>query len=751
MVCFSRHSREVRLRIRFWVWLALAGCVDGGQPPEVVETTTATTTSDTTVTTPTTQTTTSCVVSPPPPEYELISWDRIANYTPLAPDECLNPSTAVSVCHRYGPALGDLDGDGRMEVLWSGYADGDRVYPIDEIVPAQGNEPATLVPNPGLSSLAEIVAESPGMDGLLELMQVGLTGIVDLDGDGDQDIVLNAPWGTVGLMGFLNNQGVFTPMLMPAVLGVNGHHGPSAADLFDWDNDGNLDLSYQMSGPVSPDPSMALWSTNILLQDPDGGYQSAFWLVNDAVDAMRQVDQLGVVDVDGARFLLAAGNPGNAPNLHHPMLYSFDFDVDPEGFPVATVIDSATPSASDGTQMGGSIVQVIEADEDGVHWSSLLLRSVDDATLLVDKPLWDGLWIDATSEYGLPVSPNNYQGITGSFVHDNQLPWHFTQLDSHTFAVANGDDAGSWQHQDGQPIRPDFYMGRDQNIDFYQLDSTGRYTSITDQVVLDGVAGVAGQPGGSYLGFYERSGYAVWLASWIDEDNIEGKVLRSWLAQRVHPDGHHWATFSPVGTTSNVPAIGTEVFFTTDPACGDALQTLLVDERPYPELAGACGACGYTRMVVGEHDVGNVLTSPEVEFYMGPDVNGAPPVGTALLRYPSGTVQRVDEVAPGWNVPVEPETVQTTPNAQGTLITYQPRDVAGQPVPLTAFTPDQVEIWGVPVSFTASLSPAGVAEIIVIAPTVEDLAAWTVLHPNNTASTQVRIEGTQHRPRLFWP
>ena len=706
-------------------------------------------TAPTTITT--TQTTDSCLVPPPPPEYELISGERIAGYTPVATDECLDPSSGTQVCPRFGPAMGDLDGDGRMEVLWSGYADGARIYPIDEIVPAQGAEPAYLVPNPGLSTLAEIVAQNPSMEGLLEQIQVGLSGIVDIDGDGDQDIVFNAPWGTVGLMGFRNDQGAFSPLLIPPILGVDGHHGPDAADLYDWDNDGNLDLGHLMSGPVGPDPSMAQWSTNVLFQDSVGDYRTAFWLVNDGVIPMRKVDQFGIVEVDGEPFLLAAGNPGNEPNVHHPMLYRFDFDVDPEGLPVATVIDSATPSASDGTQMGGSIVQVIEADEDDLRWSSLLLRSVDDATLLVDKPLWDGLWVDATSEYGLAVSPNNHQATAGSWVHENQLPWHFTQLDSHTFAVANGDDAESWQHLDGQPLRAEFYFGRNQNIDFYQLDSVGRYAPVTDQVVMDGVSGVAGQPGGSYLGFYERGGYAVWLASWIEEDNLEGRVLRSWLAQRVRPDGHHWATFAPVGTTSNGPAIGTEVFFTTDPACGDELETLLADERPYADMAGACGACGYTRMVVGEHDAGHVLTSPEVEFYMGPDVNGSPPVGTALLRYPSGTLQRVDEVAPGWNAPVEPSTVQTTTTAQGVQVTFQARDVAGQPVRLTAFTSDQVQIWGVPVLFTASLSPAGVAEIIVTPPTTEDLAAWTALHPHNTSSTQVRIEGTQHRPRLFWP
>jgi hypothetical protein len=137
-------------------------------------------------------------------------------------------------------------------------------------------------------------------------------------------------------------------------------------------------------------------------------------------------------------------------------------------------------------------------------------------------------------------------------------------------------------------------------------------------------------------------------------------------------------------------------------------------------------------------------------MYIGAQVDQELPRGTVLLRWPSGTLQRIDDVGPGTLEPVEPITVEVQQDSAGATLRFLPVDVWGQAQPLQSFDSATVTAVGVPVQVVATLGADGAGEITVTAPTSTELDAWTASQTWSTGSTQLRIEGTDFRPRLFW-
>ena len=118
-----------------------------------------------------------------------------------------------------GVALGDVDGDGLVDIFL-----------------AKAGGPSALYKNLGDWKFKDITRES-GVE-LRGRNSFGAT-FVDIDGDGDLDLLVTALGGTNGL--FLNNgHGKFTEVT--DAVGLTSHRGSTTATLADVDGDGDLDL-----------------------------------------------------------------------------------------------------------------------------------------------------------------------------------------------------------------------------------------------------------------------------------------------------------------------------------------------------------------------------------------------------------------------------------------------------------------------------------------------------------------------------
>ena len=160
-------------------------------------------------------------------------------YIGRAPEE-FGPATAWDFGFASAPALGDIDGNGTLEIVVGGLDQ--RLYVVNSDGGIRDGFPLDLCQFPG--SCAEIGAR------ILSDVALG-----DIDGDGDLDAVIGTneiPAGAVGAI-YLTDLTTATPfpispvlrdgLINLAILPVIGEGHPSAVSLADVDGDGDLEIA----------------------------------------------------------------------------------------------------------------------------------------------------------------------------------------------------------------------------------------------------------------------------------------------------------------------------------------------------------------------------------------------------------------------------------------------------------------------------------------------------------------------------
>ncbi len=172
-------------------------------------------------------------------------------------------------------ALGDLDNDGDLDLVLTGYGYSGRVSKIYE--------------NDGTGVFTEI-----GVDSLTGV-RYSSVALGDLDGDGDLDLILTGNQsGAVSKIYMNDGTGSFTEIDAGSLMGVD----ESSVALGDLDGDGDLDLilTGSHSGPVS----------RIYLNDGSGAFTETG--AGSLTDLYYSSVALGDFDGDGALDLILMGN-----------------------------------------------------------------------------------------------------------------------------------------------------------------------------------------------------------------------------------------------------------------------------------------------------------------------------------------------------------------------------------------------------------------------------------------------------------
>ncbi len=180
-------------------------------------------------------------------------------------------------------SIADVDGDGNQDILITG--------------PDENNEPtATLYLGNGQGSFSKAGADLTGVRG-------GSTSIADVDGDGNQDLLItgsdenNDPTATLYLG---NGQGGFEEA-SAGLTGVSGFRGGSTS-IADVDRDGNQDILIT-GNDENDNPTATLY-----LGDREGGFTEA----GAGLTGVREGStSIADVDGDGNQDLLIAGNGKN--------------------------------------------------------------------------------------------------------------------------------------------------------------------------------------------------------------------------------------------------------------------------------------------------------------------------------------------------------------------------------------------------------------------------------------------------------
>lgn len=578
--------------------------------------------------------------------------------------------------------IGDLYGDG----LWDVYAHGVRPPGSDAGPEVWGKlwtlDPAswTLTENP---SLASAIGDDPPQ---------GLAGILDLDDDGDDDLLRAGTTSAFGLV----DDGVITwfDAALPPTRGFLG--GLSAVTLADLDMDGWTDVVYSpddcnragpdhvyLFGQVRTGPTSWRNYTTHLPQTPRGSGYAMMWT------------PLGP---DLEPTLIAVGE--SCEGLDATATFFRIDRRDTNGWPVWEAVDPLPTDALFRFDPANPAQVIARLQPMGAAVTDLDLDGALDWVVALSTPelyLYGGTATEPMEERTLATPVPNPVGPRGN----PQLPWGIAPLDLDAdgrpdLTVAYGDDAGStWQIPWNGPY----------HVRSWWNDGRGGYHDLS-----------------ALTGLQREGSWHTLTVHDLDRDGdpdlgLGGVRTLPRLVRNELDAGNHQLGVRLRGSTSNRYAFGATVELQ---AAGLRPQLRVVGERASPR----------------------VVDEPTLFFGLGQATEA-----TVRVRWPTGWVQETGPLAAGTlHELVEPPTIVLSDadrhlpaDGVSTLVVEVfPRGTDGQTRPATV----QIEApWG-----SASFS----------GPAVQDGHVWrrTLVAPdaNGSSVIEVVIDGVvcPVRPRVWW-
>ena len=426
-----------------------------------------------------------------------------------------------------GVALFDADGDGRLDLY---FANGCRLP-----VGSGPTPPNRFYRNLGGGKFADATASSGlGFKGYCHGVIVG-----DIDNDGDADVFL-ANFGLDAL--FLNNgDGTFCD-ISAAALPARKHNWSSSAAFLDYDNDGDLDLYVTKYGEW-------VWPRDDRFCG-DGDRKIRRYCSPKELKSVRHVlyrnngnltftdvtEQAGVARTDGHGFGVVAADLNGDGRID---LYvandkdpNFTFLNNGDGTFRDATLESGAAFDYRGRTQSGMGVEAEDLDGDGLP--ELFVTNFQDEYNTLYQNLGDGLWLDATSAWGLGV---------------DSLPWIGWGC-----AAADFDSDGL----------PDLFVANghiDDNASVF-----GRPTSYQEPPLLHANLGGRFRLANRGSGAYFESNHVGRGVALGDFDNdgdwdlvVSHKDGPPALLRNDSPRRGHWLRLILIGRVSNRDAIGARV------------------------------------------------------------------------------------------------------------------------------------------------------------------------------------------------
>jgi enediyne biosynthesis protein E4 len=299
-----------------------------------------------------------------PPRAAPVAW-----FADVTPDSGMDVHYATTGFKGGGLAVGDLDGDGRPDVVASPRTSGLAAY--------QNVGGLRFAPRPDW-----------GLPGDLGATAIA---IVDLDNDGDRDLVL----ANTDLLAIFANDGTGRLTEVQRYVGEGSTEHVLAVDL---DGDGLLDLfasNYDLGGGRATANRVYMNRGDLVFDVATVDGEALSWTAS-----LLDIDDDGDLDLYVANDTLVAdhGEPPARPPFWPPDQFLRNDGAGPDGRPRFTDIAAALGLATPRSSMGGL---VRDWNDDGLL--DLFIPDFGPSKLFLRQP--DGRFADAAAELGLATSP----------------------------------------------------------------------------------------------------------------------------------------------------------------------------------------------------------------------------------------------------------------------------------------------------------------------------------------------------------